>query len=406
VFAFVLAWTALTAAVTAVATGSTAGGAHRSGPATDVVSVSSHASVEPIAFGEGTCAPGWRAPNAGRHVFAITNHSSRWAAISLFHWGSGVVVAKAVLRPGGATKLAAQLQAGGAYGWGCLLLGLPRRISAEAQVPSPQGQFVPAVAPVSAAQIAEPLLRYRRYVDDLLALAQHQLATLLAEATAGDLAGAESAWLAAHLTWLKIGQDDGAYGAFGKLGRMIDGTSAGLVGGTSSRHFTGFHRLEFDLWTRHDLDAAVRDGARLLALTRSLSPQAVAADLPLTLTGMANWLLRCHEILEDALRDSLSANDDYGSNSDLASLSADVAATREMLRLLAPFITARVPHLVASAEGELSALIAAINAAGARRDVGIASLSANQRERVDAATDAALATLAPVSDELQVANTT
>jgi len=400
----VLALTALSAVASAVATGSTAGGPRRPSPATDATA-SNHASVEPIAVGQGTCAPGWRAPSAGRYLFAIANHSSRWGAISLFQWGSGVVVERVALRPGGVTRLAAQLEAGGAYGWGCLLLGLPRSVSAEAQVPSPQGQFVPAVAPVSAAQIAGPLLRYRRYVDGLLALQQHELTTLHEQATAGDLAGAESAWLAAHLTWLKIGQDDGAYGAFGELGRRIDGTAAGLVGGTRSRDFTGFHKLEFDLWTRHDLRAAAGDTTRLLAMTRSLSPQAVAADLPLTLTSMANWLLRCHEILEDALRDSLSANDDYGSNSDLASLAADVAATREMLRLLAPFITARVPHLVATAERELSALIDAINGTGPDRGAGIASLSVSQRERVDAASDAALATLAPVSDEIQVANT-
>jgi hypothetical protein len=101
----------------------------------------------------------------------------------------------------------------------------------------------------------------------------------------------------------------------------------------------------------------------------------------------------------------LSANDDYGSNSDLASLTADVAATREMLRLLAPFITARVPQLLPRAESELTALTDEIGATGTTRSAGIASLSQRQRERVDAATDAALATLAPVSDEIQVANT-
>lgn len=402
--AVVLAWTALTAAVTAVATGSTSGGSGRSARSADATA-SARVGVESISFGAGTCAPGWRAPNAGRYEFAIENHSSRWAAISLFQWGSGVVVAKQVSWPGRVAKLSARLAPGAAYGWSCLLSGLPRRVSAEAQVPSPQGQFVPAVASVSAAQLVGPLLSYRRYVDGLLALQRRQLATLLAEATAGNLSGAESAWLAAHLTWLEIGQDDGAYGAFGQLGRMIDGTAAGLVDGTASRGFSGFHKVEFDLWARHDLHAALRDATRLARMTRSLSPRAVAADLPLTLAGMAGWLLRCHEILEDALRDSLSANDDYGSNSDLASLTADVAATREMLRLLAPFITARVPQLLPRAESELTALTDEIGATGTTRSAGIASLSQRQRERVDAATDAALATLAPVSDEIQVANT-
>jgi hypothetical protein len=41
--------------------------------------------------------------------------------------------------------------------------------------------------------------------------------------------------LTAHLTWLKIGQDDGAYGAFGELGRAIDGTvGAGKIARSDS----------------------------------------------------------------------------------------------------------------------------------------------------------------------------
>jgi hypothetical protein len=77
------------------------------------------------------------------------------------------------------------------------------------------------------------------YVDQLLNALHTQVATLVATVIAGDLAGAKSAWLTAHLTWLKIGQDDGAYGAFGELGPAIDGTAAGLVLGIADPHFTG-----------------------------------------------------------------------------------------------------------------------------------------------------------------------
>ena len=52
--------------------------------------------------------------------------------------------------------------------------------------------------------------------------------------------------------------------------------------------------------------------------------------LPATATGIGNWLLRPHEVLEDALRDSLTADDDYGSGTDLASITADVAAVRTL----------------------------------------------------------------------------
>ena len=47
------------------------------------------------------------------------------------------------------------------------------------------------------------MMAYRAYVRRLLGTLQVQLATLSARLRAGDVAGAESAWLAAHLSWLR-----------------------------------------------------------------------------------------------------------------------------------------------------------------------------------------------------------
>ena len=99
----------------------------------------------------------------------------------------------------------------------------------------------PGVIPVPALELRAPMLAYRTYVRGLLAVVESRLSALPARLQSGDVAGAESAWLAAHLAWLQIGQDDGAYGAFGAIGRHIDGTAAGLVKGhrdPASRDFT------------------------------------------------------------------------------------------------------------------------------------------------------------------------
>jgi hypothetical protein len=65
----------------------------------------------------------------------------------------------------------------------------------------------------------------------------------------------------------------------------------------------------------------------------------------------------------DAERDTPTGNDDYGSGTGLASLSADVAATRELLTLLSPVIDPVAPRLVGRADRELAALSAAIQSA-------------------------------------------
>ncbi len=369
----------------------------------------STARVERIALADATCAPGWRAPSGGRYRFVVVDGSSHPASVVLEQALSGIVVARLpAAAPGSSEPLLARLQAGDVYRWSCTVAGATR-YSAAVQVPAAGATGeVQTPSPPATVDLIRPLGQYTAYVQRLLATLRGQLATLRAQIAAGSLAGAEQAWLTAHLTWLRIGQDDEAYGAFGELGGEIDATAAGAVGGPTSPRFTGFHKVELDLWERRDLTAAARDTAVLIGLVDRLTPASVVADLPATTLGIDSWVLRCHEILEDALRDSLSAEDDYGSHTDLASLTADVAATRAVLDVLAPLLEPRQPALVPSARGELAAVeraIAAIHPGIGLPWPAIASLPLRARERVDAAADAALATLAPVSELMQVGST-
>jgi high-affinity iron transporter len=270
------------------------------------------------------------------------------------------------------------------------LVGAPARVATR-------------VAPVVPVQLYQPLAQYTVYVERLLARLRPQLQALRAAAANANRAAAEQDWVAAHASWLEIGQDDDAYGAFGQLGRQIDGPAAGLPGTTASPGFTGFHRIELDLWRRHDPAAAATDTAKLESLLGRLTSAAVAKDLPTSTLALDSWVLRCHEILEDALRDSLSQNDDYGSDSDLASLAADVTATREMLGVLAPLVAARMPRIVTQGSSDLSAIDDAIQAAGGPlAGRSLTALPLRKRLAIDQATGAALEDLAPVSELMQV----
>lgn len=266
--------------------------------------------------------------------------------------------------------------------------------------PTGSVQAVPLGCSYLAAQTQE-LYEYRAYVAGKLSTLRSRTAALAAAIARGNLAGAESAWLAAHLTWLAIGQDDGAYGAFGALGGQIDGLAAGHPLGTADPGFTGFHRIEFDLWTRRDLRAAASDTATLERLLADLIKAPLASYLPATKTGIGNWLLRPHEVIEDALRDSLTANDDYGSGTDLASITADVAAVRVLLSEIAPGLVRLAPGLLPRARAELNVLMGAVDAARVNGAwVSVQDLPTRQRQQVDADVGAALETLAPIPDVL------
>jgi high-affinity iron transporter len=106
-------------------------------------------------------------------------------------------------------------------------------------------------------------------------------------------------------------------------------------------------------------------------------------------------------VLEDALRDSLTADDDYGSGTSLASISADIAAERKLLSELGPGLDLFAPHLVANATAELDSLMRAIDATRVNGAwVSVQGLAPRQREQIDADVGALLETLAPIPDLL------
>jgi iron uptake system EfeUOB component EfeO/EfeM len=371
-----------------------------------VAAASGASSPERITFGNVTCAPSWPPPNPGRDTFLVVNQSSRTATVYLFRADSGRVIDTLTGLAAGASRRLTATLAPGPYAWGCDLQGYPRHVSEADKVTGHRqaGGTGPVVVPVQPNELIGPLDTYRRYVAAKIETLVTQVAALESAVDSGQPATAKSDWLTAHETWLQVGQDDGAYGAFGALGRRIDGTAAGLVGGESSPQFTGFHKLELDLWTRNDLPAARTDAAELAALVTSLSRLRLRAVLPGTKLGLINWTLRPHEVLEDALRDSLTGDDDYGSHTDLDSIAADVSVTRYLLGLLAPLLQPRAPQLVGTARRELTYLDQVITSP-ANDGIAIAALRRLERERVDAATDAAVETLSRVPDLLRIGNT-
>jgi iron uptake system EfeUOB component EfeO/EfeM len=289
----------------------------------------------------------------------------------------------------------------------CAAVAVTAAVAAGSSSGRVRQQRGPDVVPVPALELDQPMTEYRAHVRGLLDVVQGQVATLVARLQAGDVSGAESAWLSAHLSWLEIGQDDGAYGAFGDLGRQIDGTAAGLANGTADPRFIGFHRVELDLWTRGDVAAAASDAVGLQRLVTPLAAARLGPELPTTPAGLSVWTLRAHEILEDGLRDTLTGDDEYGSATALASITADVAATREMVTLLAPVIEPRAPRLVGRARRQLAAVVRAAQAGLVDgRWVAISRLAPGLRERLDAAVGAVLETLAPIPDVIQVAGGT
>jgi iron uptake system EfeUOB component EfeO/EfeM len=377
---------------------------------TSAVSAASAATLQgqKITFGATTCAPHWNAPNPGRAHFAVYNQSGRSATVLFFEAKTNKIVAKLTdLHAHGSAELVAKVRANHSYLWGCDLQGGVKHSSEPERVPRDPthggaGHYVP---PIQASQVGPALSKYRAYVRERISALAPAVEKLHSQLATRDKSGAESAWLTAHLIWLRIGQDDGAYGIYGDLGRTIDGTAAGYPRGTKDPAFTGFHRIELDLWRKHNLAAATSYAAKLEQSVDKLSHLSLKSLVPDTSTGASNFILRTHEVIEDAVRDTLSGDDEYGSGTALASITADVSAVREILGLLSPLIKPRSPSLVSKARHDLSRLLTQAKTGRAHgRWIAIAKLHRKTREDIDAAAGAADEELAPVPDLLRIGN--
>jgi high-affinity iron transporter len=372
------------------ATTSPQGRGHRPVSSADEVSVTS-----------GHCVPSWAARTAGPVVFRIDDRTTKPGEIYLFNPYSGVTVARGALHPGGVTTLSLRLTVG-RYQWSCALQGQSEHSSSivtvrPVSIIGPAGPMV--MVPVTSQQVSGAIASYRAYVTSELSLEATQVALLQAAIAGGQLPAARTAWLTAHLTWHRIG---GAYDAFGDLGLSIDGTADRLQDGVFSPQFTGFHKVEMDLWQNDDLTTAATDTAVLLVDVKELAVQFPGESIPAT-----ELPLRTHEILEDALRDELSGDDDYGSGTDMASVEADVDGTRELLSLLAPLLATRAPDLEATVTTELNTLDTALAAAQVDGQwVAVTQVPLGQREQVDGAIGNALESLDLVPELLQVVGAT
>jgi high-affinity iron transporter len=353
------------------------------------------ASVLPIQVSASACAPGWTAPSAGPVTFSVSNESGHAVDVELVTAASSDLVAEIeVLGPGTTRELPASLGAQ-SYRWICIYDGLPTQTSAVLEVSGVSQVQTIAIPKVTTTDLEPVVAAYRAYVAKTLATLHVQTVALQADLAAGNVVKAKADWLAAHLTYRRIGA---AYGAFGAAGDAVDGLAEGLPLGVNDPGFVGFHKIEYDLWRGVGPRSIAPQAA---ALTRAVD---VLVSKLATFTFDPNDIsLRAHEILEDTSRFSLTGQDDYGSGTSLAAALADTESTQTLVRMLSPLLDLQSPGLAARTGTELGRLHEVI--AGTRNDggwVSVTALSLTQRQPLNAAAGQVLETLSVVPDLLEI----
>ena len=361
------------------------------GTAISVLPSSGAAAATKVSVTARACAPEWHAGRTGTQTFEVANRSGRAGEVNLDNAAGAVVAEIETLGPATTAPLSVTLGSG-TYTFQCLLSGQTPMSSAPVQVTGAAAAAAPpAVTPVTLAELLPAATAYRQYVAPKLVTLTGQVTAIESDLRRGDLARARPDWLAAQLTWEQVGA---AYDSFADLGDAIGGLPQGLPGGVRDPSFTGLHRLEYGLWHGQSAATLAPIAGRLIRDVAELRRQ-----LPKLTVDPTDLPIRAHEILEDAQRDHLSGMTDLGAGAAYRETYADVQGTRVVLDELAPLVTARSPHLVATIDSQLDTLQSALLATGCKPP---AATPMAAREDVNAALGAVLESLSAVPDLLEV----
>lgn len=291
----------------------------------------------PVEVSRSACGDGWTAPPAGPQTLQVRNNAAVTMEIDLVDPATGTVFGELEGVGPGTTRALPVNLGNGAYALRCApedgtpFVGPTVRVAGGADRPGP------AVVPVTNTDLLGPLKQYHAYVADGLGTLADQTAALAQAVRSGNRGAAQQAWLAAHLTYERLGA---AYNAFGDSDRAINGTTAGLPAGAADPGFTGFHRLENGLWHNEPMPALSPVADQLGQAVQKLRTSFANAQINENDLG-----LRAHEIMENTLQFELTGRTDYGSGSSLATARANLAGTRAVLDVLRPLLTTRFPGL-------------------------------------------------------------
>nr|WP_246030221.1 iron uptake system protein EfeO [Saccharothrix variisporea] len=195
------------------------------------------------------------------------------------------------------------------------------------------------------AKLAEATKSYQRWVNS-------QADSLLAKTTefvdavkAGKVEDAKALFPVARTYWERI---EPVAESFGDLDPKIDGREDVIQEGLE---FTGFHRLEKDLWVTGPQADTPAIADRLLTDVKDIVTQAKAVELtPLQLANGAK------ELLDEVATGKITGEEDRYSHTDLWDFRANVDGSQAAVAALRPVIEEKDKALVATVDEKFKAL--------------------------------------------------
>ncbi|WP_214403930.1 iron uptake system protein EfeO [Pseudonocardia lacus] len=290
------------------------------------------AAAGPIAVsaGDTTCevsAPG--AP-AGTITFSINNTGDKVTEFYLYGVGDRIMGEVENIGPGLTRQLIVEVPDGGDYTTACKPGMVGDGIRAPFTVTGTATRSVDEDT-----RLAEATAGYQRWVNSQIEAFVPKTQGFVDAVKAGDVEGAKALFPISRTYWERI---EPVAESFGDLDPKMDGREDDER--DPGVEFTGFHRLEKDLWVDGLQPDSGAIGDQLMVDAKDL--QARVATLELTPVQLANG---AKELLDEVATGKITGEEDRYSHTDLWDFKANVEGSQGAVAALRPVIDEKDPTL-------------------------------------------------------------
>ncbi|GAA0464449.1 lipoprotein [Paractinoplanes deccanensis] len=279
---------------------------------------------------------------AGTVTFAIANKGNKVTEFYVYAPGDRVMGEVENIAPGLSRELIVELSAG-KYETACKPGMIGKGIRNGFTV---TGSAAPLTEDAALAQATED---YQRYVKSQTGALIEKTTEFVNAVKAGDAEKAKALFPVSRTYWERI---EPVAEIFGDLDPAIDAREDGLEPG---QEFTGFHKIEKDLWVTKDISKDGPLADKLLADVQKVVDLANSAKLsPVQLANGAK------ELLDEVATGKITGEEDRYSHTDLWDFAANVEGSKAAIAALRPALEEKDPALVKTLDERFEAVTSAL----------------------------------------------
>ncbi|MBB2740383.1 UNVERIFIED_ORG: iron uptake system component EfeO [Microbispora rosea subsp. rosea] len=273
---------------------------------------------------------------AGTSTFSITNNGTKVTEFYVYATGDRVMGEVENIVPGLTREVVVELPAG-VYETACKPGMTGKGIRGPLKV---SGEHKPLTGD---ARLAEAVASYKRYIKSQSDTLLDKTKEFTEAVKAGDVAKAKELYPVARTYWERI---EPVAEVFGDLDPAIDARENDVPDG---EEWTGFHRIEKDLWVKKDVggDGPIAD--KLMTDVNTIVTKAATVDLsPVQLANGAKGLL------DEVATGKITGEEDRYSHTDLWDFDANLQGSKAAVQALRPVLEERDAELVKTLDAKFA----------------------------------------------------